>query len=230
MALLALAGVIGGPSGSEGGTDFKSFVASPPVIEELECEYQYAPDKGGETRWMWLRWQPGACVLRQAPSRSALTNPVAPGISTLVLGHYEDYYWTIRGSSSGPVVHGEWRDRGDRRELRNHIGTPVRIAETNVIGEILNLGVQQPPGSLDWRTDRITYLMPAQRIWVEGELSFGQDGRPSGVRLSLSKESGKRGRPGPAFMRQRILYSYGGAEVPQGLPSTIRVVGEAHEG
>ncbi len=200
----------------------KSFISSPPIIEELIWELKIAPpgkrhnpedDLGASTNFQRFiaRWQPDARFVYQVFPEYVSTNTVMNWTSVSVFG---SKHWQM--DPSGTLI--LWHDDGSPPPRK----ASVNFAESSVsyltyrLAEVLNMGVfNLGISSIRWQGDTFSATNSKIGLRFHGLLHASPDGIPS--HLDLQAQIGTNSRA------LAVLYSFDRDTGLPYLPNQIRV-------
>lgn len=169
---------------------FRSFIASPPIIDELYFDLKVRPpgakwssdyDLSHSTNFQGFlaRWQPNARSIYHVFPTSVSTNPVMNWFSGSL---FEKKHWHL--SPNGELLF--WYDNGAAlppEAEQNFIKTGIDYL-TYRLAELLNMGVFNVDiGGIRWHGNSFVATNSQFRLRFEGALNATADGFPSHLRL-----------------------------------------------
>jgi hypothetical protein len=206
---------------------FKSFISSPPPIQELTFSEKGMPfgikltlerglEKSTNFEAFVARWQPNGRTIYQVldPSGSS-TNTILRWFS---VGAFQNKYWHML--PTGNLIY--WQDAGavHRQEDRSNVVLTGNEYLNYRLAQVMNMGVfGLEIGSINWKGNSFCETNINRRLKIEGTLLVSDTGRPSELKLHVSS-------PTNAF-DFRIFYSF---ETNIGLPYLPSRIRRVYEG
>lgn len=129
----------------------KSFVESPPIIEEVDFKITHPPTWPlPPIQIFTARWQPSALFLEQwqTDKLQEITN-IPPYIRAT--GHYENYYWDFIGKNKTLT---EWEDKSDSPKDSHNGSYSASLSAIDDVSRVLNIGIPNLGiGTIKWQGD-----------------------------------------------------------------------------
>lgn len=209
--------------------DFKRFMESPPVIEELRYIHFY-PGRTNEypVTYHFARYQSGAFVYLRALTADEAEGQLPSDLKStgFIHGHFDQVFWNISGPWRVLTI---WQDIGNLNERTNEVRHACESAE-EFLGNLLNMGVQHGHiGIIRWDGDRFSLTNRSHGVewYIDGSVRPDQQGRAAELEVhvgSLQLEGPERGRR--RTVPWKIRYDYNSILSLPFLPSTITTYAE----
>ena len=137
---------------------FKKFLESPPVIEELTwvVSQKANPDPQDQffrSNYFTIRWQTNAYTMRMSTNLADFEHPQDRALG-MESGKFDNYYWTIFGSN---FQFTDWTDTGDPDEADNGVYRTF-YSDGQTLSYGLRMGLPwMNSGSIHWNEDALTF-------------------------------------------------------------------------